>query len=465
MSGPGDAGGGNGADGVTHGMGAPGAAGPADGLRAERLAGVAAGAAGSADVVTGAKRFPADLRVPGMLHGCVLRAPSHGATLVRADTAAAAAVPGVTVVADGSFVGVAGASRGPRGGRWGWSRRSGRGPPGTSRSRSRRPGWSRGCARTRRAGAGRAGRSCMRMATRRPGWRRGRSAVGPVSRRLHRACPDGAPVGAGPLGCRQRAADGVVRHLDAVPGARRAGRGAGRCRSESVQVIVPDYGGGFGGKHGSAVALDAARLARGTGRPVHVQWTRQEEFQGSYLRPAAFIDRGRGGRAGRRADRLVGDQRQLRRGRHRAAVPDPAPAAALPAGRVAAGPGLLPGAGRHRQQLRPRVAHRRASRGGGAGPGRVPAAQPRRRAAGRGAAGGGGRDRLGRDRAGRAGRRRAAGRRDRAGDGEGRPGRHRRPGARRAGRRAAGAAAGHGGRLRRGRSTPTGWSTRSRARS
>jgi nicotinate dehydrogenase subunit B len=57
-----------------------------------------------------------------------------------------------------------------------------------------------------------------------------------------------------------------------------------------VQVIVPDYGGGFGGKHGGAVAIEAARLARAAGRPVQVQWNRDEEFHWGYLRPAALID-------------------------------------------------------------------------------------------------------------------------------------------------------------------------------
>jgi len=57
-----------------------------------------------------------------------------------------------------------------------------------------------------------------------------------------------------------------------------------------VHVIVPDYGGGFGGKHGSTVALEAARLSRATGRPVKVQWNRHEEFHWGYLRPAALID-------------------------------------------------------------------------------------------------------------------------------------------------------------------------------
>jgi isoquinoline 1-oxidoreductase len=55
-------------------------------------------------------------------------------------------------------------------------------------------------------------------------------------------------------------------------------------------VVVPDYGGGFGGKHGSAVALEAALLARVAGRPVRVQWSRRDEFIAGYLRPAAIID-------------------------------------------------------------------------------------------------------------------------------------------------------------------------------
>jgi isoquinoline 1-oxidoreductase len=57
-----------------------------------------------------------------------------------------------------------------------------------------------------------------------------------------------------------------------------------------VHVIVPDYGGGFGGKHGSVVALEAARLAKAAERPVKVQWSRADEFRAGYLRPAAVID-------------------------------------------------------------------------------------------------------------------------------------------------------------------------------
>src|SRR5262249_35377039 len=57
-----------------------------------------------------------------------------------------------------------------------------------------------------------------------------------------------------------------------------------------VRVIVPDFGAGFGGKHWADVAIEAARLARLSGRPVRVAWTREEEFRHAYFRPAAVID-------------------------------------------------------------------------------------------------------------------------------------------------------------------------------
>ena len=45
---------------------------------------------------------------------------------------------------------------------------------------------------------------------------------------------------------------------------------------ERVRAIVPDMGGGFGGKHSAEAAEEAARLAKAAGRPVSVQWTRAE---------------------------------------------------------------------------------------------------------------------------------------------------------------------------------------------
>jgi nicotinate dehydrogenase subunit B len=55
-------------------------------------------------------------------------------------------------------------------------------------------------------------------------------------------------------------------------------------------VIVPDTGSGYGGKHSGEVAVEAARLARGAGKPVKLVWSREEEFRWAYFRPAGVID-------------------------------------------------------------------------------------------------------------------------------------------------------------------------------
>src|SRR5207302_3874752 len=57
-----------------------------------------------------------------------------------------------------------------------------------------------------------------------------------------------------------------------------------------VRVIVPDTGSGYGGKHTGECAIEAARLARATGKPVKLVWTREEEFTWAYFRPAGVID-------------------------------------------------------------------------------------------------------------------------------------------------------------------------------
>jgi CO/xanthine dehydrogenase Mo-binding subunit len=60
--------------------------------------------------------------------------------------------------------------------------------------------------------------------------------------------------------------------------------------NDRVRVIVPDMGGGFGGKHTGQAVEEAARLAKAAGRPVSIRWTRAEEFTWAYFRPAAVID-------------------------------------------------------------------------------------------------------------------------------------------------------------------------------
>jgi nicotinate dehydrogenase subunit B len=58
---------------------------------------------------------------------------------------------------------------------------------------------------------------------------------------------------------------------------------------EKVRIITPFVGGGFGGKSPHVQAVEAVKLAKITGKPVVVAWTRQEEFFYDTFRPAAVV--------------------------------------------------------------------------------------------------------------------------------------------------------------------------------
>jgi nicotinate dehydrogenase subunit B len=58
---------------------------------------------------------------------------------------------------------------------------------------------------------------------------------------------------------------------------------------ENVRVITPFVGGGFGGKNPAQQAVEAAKLAKITGKPVQVKWSRAEEFFLDTYRPAAVV--------------------------------------------------------------------------------------------------------------------------------------------------------------------------------
>jgi nicotinate dehydrogenase subunit B len=58
---------------------------------------------------------------------------------------------------------------------------------------------------------------------------------------------------------------------------------------QKVRIITPFVGGGFGGKNANGQAVEAARLAKLTGKPVQVMWSRKEEFFNDTFRPAAVV--------------------------------------------------------------------------------------------------------------------------------------------------------------------------------
>ena len=234
------------------------------------------------EMVTGSHRFPSDMVRPGMLYGRVLRAPSYGAALLSADLSAAQKMPGVKVVRDGGFL---------------------------------------GCA----APAAFAARKALEAISATAQWK---TAEHPSSDNVfeylkqHAKAP-GRPRGETRGSVEQGLADArrrlkasyrvpYVQHAPMEPRAALAewqdGRltvwtgtsnpfsvrqqlaEAFRVTPERVRVIVPDMGGGFGGKHTGEAAVEAARLAKEAGRPVALQWTRAEEFMWAYFRPAALIE-------------------------------------------------------------------------------------------------------------------------------------------------------------------------------
>jgi len=65
----------------------------------------------SYEKVTGKAKFTGDLVLPGMVHARILRPPSHGAKLTSADVSAAEKIDGVKVIKDGDFIAVVSENR------------------------------------------------------------------------------------------------------------------------------------------------------------------------------------------------------------------------------------------------------------------------------------------------------------------------------------------------------------------
>jgi isoquinoline 1-oxidoreductase len=234
------------------------------------------------ELVTGAHRFPSDIVRPGMLYGRVLRPPSYGATLGSVDLSEARKMPGVTAVRDGGFVACA--------------------APTTL-----------------------AARKALAAISATAQWK---AVEQPSSDDLfgylkQHAKPQERPQaqvrgsvekGLAEARTRLKASYQVpyVQHAPMEPRAAVAEWQNGRLTvwtgtsnpasvrqqlaetfgvaPDRVRVLVPHFGGGFGGKHTGEAATEAALLAKEAGHPVAVQWTRAEEFMWAYFRPAALIE-------------------------------------------------------------------------------------------------------------------------------------------------------------------------------
>jgi isoquinoline 1-oxidoreductase len=247
------------------------------------------------DFVTGGHKYTSDMKLPGMLYGKVLRQPSVGATLASVDTSTAQAIPGVTVVHDGEFVGVAApdpqtATRALAAIHAEW--KSGPVQPNS------RNIYDYLKANIQTGGGGRGGGGGRPNTT-------GSMEEGLTAAQQNlNATYTVAYIAHAPLEPRAAVAQWENGELNVWTGTQRPFgvrselAGAFHISEDKVRVRMPDMGSGYGGKHTGECAVEAARLAQAAGKPVKLEWTREEEFTWAYFRPVGVIDI----RAGVRAD-------------------------------------------------------------------------------------------------------------------------------------------------------------------
>jgi isoquinoline 1-oxidoreductase len=229
------------------------------------------------DIVTGRLEYVSDLTRAGMLYGKIVRPSAMGAALASVDDSAARRIAGVTVVRDGNFVGVAAAKP--------WVAEQAAGAIRAQWTTANDQPSSSSIFTYLKANA-------EKPAPRPAALDR---ALAAAAHRLERTYTVQF-IAHVPLEPRAAVAEWNGDRLTAWVGTQRPFgvreelAQAFRLPTSQVRVIVPPFGSGYGGKHTGEVAIEAARLAKAAGKPVKVVWTRAEEFQWAYFRPAGVID-------------------------------------------------------------------------------------------------------------------------------------------------------------------------------
>ncbi|MFB3880861.1 MAG: molybdopterin cofactor-binding domain-containing protein [Armatimonadota bacterium] len=230
--------------------------------------------------VTGAAKYCGDIRLPGMLYAKVLRPPAHGATFRSVDSSAVAQVKGAQVVQDGDFVAVLHAL--PDEAERAFSKlKADFAPSPTSTSINDTTIFDY------LLGAAEQGEDEERRGDVTKGETRATEVFDKTYLNSYVAHAPIEPHTAvaqfengkmtvwastqSPFGAKSE----IVEEL--------------KLPAEKVRVITPFVGGGFGGKGRNLQVVEAARLAKLTGKPVQVAWSRAEEFFDDSFRPAAIV--------------------------------------------------------------------------------------------------------------------------------------------------------------------------------
>ncbi len=228
--------------------------------------------------VTGKAIYTGDLKLPGMLHARILRPPSHGARLVTADTSAAESMEGVKVVRDGDFIAVLSENRDLAdmavvriSAEYSYDEMEVSDE--TIYDYINKGEYRVNVVRT--AGdMDAAPGQCDKLFEHE--YHDPYLAHAPIEPHTALARMEGDKLTVwastqSPFGLQ----DSLVREFG--------------MSLENVRVITPFVGGGFGGKSSNGQGVEAARLARMTGKPVMVQWTRDEEFFYDTFHPASVV--------------------------------------------------------------------------------------------------------------------------------------------------------------------------------
>ncbi|MGB8787031.1 MAG: molybdopterin cofactor-binding domain-containing protein [Candidatus Acidiferrales bacterium] len=248
------------------------------------VAGTSARKVDGRDFVTGRHRYSSDMGDAGTLHGKIVRPAAFGAKLQSVDASAAKAMPGVAVVLDGDFIGIAApsellAARAAKAIRAEWTT-----PPAQPSNKD--------IFDYLRTHAGHGAEYDTEPQHLAGSIEAGLAAASIRLQQTYTA----AYIAHTPLEPRAAMAEWKDGGLTVYTGTQRpfAVRGelmqAFHLSEDKVRVIVPDTGSAYGGKHTGECAIEAARLARAAGKPVRVVWSREEEFTWAYFRPAALIE-------------------------------------------------------------------------------------------------------------------------------------------------------------------------------
>jgi isoquinoline 1-oxidoreductase len=248
-----------------------------------KIAGTTASKVDGRTFVTGQHRYASDMTRPGMLYGKVLRPAAFRATLASLDSSGTEKMPGVTLVRDGDFVGLAApdeamASRAVAALRAQWTAPPQPSDAGLFEYLKKKADTTAGNRDDLRHVAGSV--------------EQGQAAASKTLTQSYTA----TYIAHVPLEPRAALAEWKDDKLTVWTGTQRpfAVRDelaqAFRIPPERVRVIVPDTGSAYGGKHSGETATEAARLAKAAGKPVKVVWSREEELTWAYFRPAGVID-------------------------------------------------------------------------------------------------------------------------------------------------------------------------------